>query len=129
MAANNGEGLPPPESSINQKIFAELSTVDSLILCGNKMIPPDAPKHVGGINVHTKMLNIAHEGHPDENAMKRCVRSKLWFPKMDEEISKITQGCLACQDSTLTKTRHPLIPSYTPKELWQNLAADYRSYS
>ena len=53
------------------------------------------------------MLDIAHEGHPGETAMETYVRSRLWFPKMDEGISKITQRCLACQASTVTKTRDP----------------------
>ena len=94
-AVNNGDSLPPQESSINHRIFAEISTGDGLILLGNKIILPDA--HIGGINVRTKMLDIAHENHPRENAMKLYVRSRFQFSKMDEEISKITQGCLACQ--------------------------------
>ena len=44
---------------------------------------------------------------------------------MDEEISKITQWCLAYQASTVTKTRDPLIPSHSLEESWQNLAADH----
>ena len=63
------------------------------------------------------MLDIPHEGHPGGNAMKRYVRSRLWFPKMDEEIRKITQECLVCQASTVAKTRDPLMPSYPPKKL------------
>ena len=106
-------------------VYLFLKDGHGLILRGNIIIPPDAPEHVGGINVCTKMLDIAHEGHPGENAMKHYVRSRLWFPKTDEEISKITQVCLACQTSTVTKTRDSLIPSYPPKESWQNLAADH----
>ena len=55
---------------INQKFFAKLSTVGSVIVRGDKIIPPDAPEHVGGINVRTKMLNIAHEGYSSENAVR-----------------------------------------------------------
>ena len=121
MAVNNR----PPESNINQKIFAELYTNNSLILCGNKTIPPDVPEHAGRINVDAKMLDIAHERHPGENAKKHYARSRLWFPKMDEEISKITQGWLAYQASTVTKTRDHFIASYPPAELRQNLAADH----
>ena len=57
----------------------------------------DALGHDGSINVGTKMLDIAHESYPGENPVKRYVRSRVWFPKMDKDISKITQGCLACQ--------------------------------
>lgn len=112
-AVNNGDSLPPQESSINQRIFAEISTGDGLILLGNKIILPDALEHIGDINVRTKMLDIAHQNHPRENAMKLYVRSRFRFSKMDEEIDKITHGCLVCQ---VTKTRNPLIPFYPPKE-------------
>lgn len=124
-AISRGDILPPQDCNVNQKIFSELSVVDGLILRGDKIVPPDAPEHTGGVNVRTKLLDIAHEGHPGENSMKRYVRSRLWFPKMDQEISEITRGCLACQASTVTKTRDPLIPSSPPDELWQNLAADH----
>ena len=55
---------------INQKFFAQLPTVGSVIVRGDKIIPPDASEHVGGINVRTKMLNIAHEGYSSENAVR-----------------------------------------------------------
>ena len=99
MAVNNGDMLLPPKNSINQKFFAKLSTVGGVIVRGNKIIPPDAPEHVGGINVCTKMLNITHEGYSGENAIRRCVRSTQWFPKMDEEIVKPPKG--TCQAKLL----------------------------
>ena len=55
---------------INQKFFAKLSTVGSVIVRGDKIIPPDAPEQVGGIHVRTKMLHIAHEGYSSKNAVK-----------------------------------------------------------
>ena len=55
---------------INQKFFTKLSTVGSVIVRGDKIIPPDAPEHVGGINFRTKMLNTAHEGYSSENAVR-----------------------------------------------------------
>ena len=88
-------------------------------------MPPNIPEEIGGVNVRTKLLDIAHEGHPGENAMKRFVRSRLWYPNMDKEIGKITQGCLACPAATETKTRDPLKPTTAPDELWKNLAADH----
>ena len=55
---------------INQKFFAKLSTVGSVIVRGDKIIPPDAPEQVGGIHVRTKMLKIAHEGYSSKNAVR-----------------------------------------------------------
>ena len=77
--------LLPPKNSINQKFFAKLSTVGGVIVRGNKIIPPDAPEHVGD--------------YSGENAIRRYVRSTLWFPKMDEEIVKPPKG--TCQAKPL----------------------------
>ena len=110
---------PQKASEINNKIFQELDVVYCLVIRVDKIIPPDAPEETGGINIRTKLLDIAHEGHPGENSMKHFVRSRLWFPKMDTEITVITRGCLACQAATETKSRDPLIPSIAPEELWK----------
>ena len=77
--------LRPPKNSVDQKFFAKLSTVGGVIVRGNKIIPPDAPEHVGG--------------YSGENAIRRYVRSTLWFLKMDEEIVKPPKG--TCQAKPL----------------------------
>ena len=111
---------------INQKFFAKLPTVGSVIVRGDKIIPPDASEHVGGINVRTKMLNIAHEGYSSENAVRWQIRSRLWFPKMDEGIVKSTKD--ACHAKIL-QWQKPEIALYLLIPLKnsypQNLTADH----
>ena len=125
LAIQAGSHSPPKGCGINKKIYGELSVYDNIILRGERIVPPDAPEYIGGTNVRTKLLDIAHEGHPGENAMKRFMRSRLWYPGMDKEISEVTQGCLACQASTVTKHRDPLTPTTAPSELWRDLSADH----
>ena len=111
---------------INQKFFAELSTVGSVIVRGDKIIPPDAPEQVGGIHVRTKMLNIAHEGYSSKNAVRWYVRSRLWFPKMDEEIVKSLK--VACH-AKLLLWQKPEIPLHLlillKNSYPKNLTADH----
>ncbi|EAT40771.1 AAEL007524-PA [Aedes aegypti] len=35
------------------------------------------------------VLLCAHEGHPGMSAMKRRLRQKVWWPKIDEEVEKL----------------------------------------
>ena len=59
-----GDRTPPKDCGINQKIFQELTVVDGLILRGDKILLPNTSEKPGDINIRTKILDIAHEGHP-----------------------------------------------------------------
>ena len=123
-AITNGQRMPP-DSPVNQTVFSELCVKDNLLLRGHKIFVPNASERPGQPNIRTKLLDIAHEGHPGENMMKRYVRSQLWFPGMDDAIETVVRGCLACQASTATKHRDPNTPTPPPDHLWQKLSADH----
>ncbi|XP_043063170.1 uncharacterized protein LOC122319635, partial [Drosophila yakuba] len=58
-----------PHSSVGFYPFRyELSAVGSLLLRGNRLVVPTS--------LRVKILELAHEGHPGETAMKRRLRSK-----------------------------------------------------
>jgi len=99
--------------------------IDGLIYRGDKIMIPDKQETKSQPNIQTKLLDIAHEGHPGRTMMKRFMRSRLWFPHMDKRIEDVVKGCLACQASTETKHRDPNIPSTPPDELWRKLSADH----
>ena len=124
-AISNGQRQPPIGSPISHTIYRELCVHNNLLLRGDKLVVPDAPERPGKPNIRTELLDIAHEGHPGENMMKRYMRSQLWFPSMDKAIEEVVKGCIACQAATKTKHRDPNIPSAPPDELWQKLSADH----
>ena len=51
------------------------------------MLLPDVAENAGELEIRRNILDIAHEGHTRENAIKRYVRSRLWFPAMEESIA------------------------------------------
>ena len=53
------------------------------------------------------------------------MRSKLWFPGMDEKVNELVSTCLPCLASTEVKHRDPLIPTKPPSTPWSKLAADH----
>lgn len=53
----------------------ELSAIGSILLRGNRIVIPKS--------LRPKVLELAHEGHPGESAMKRRLRSKVWWPLID----------------------------------------------
>ena len=113
------KGRFPSKISPYSRVWSELTVVEDLIYKGEVLVLPN------GNNLQTRMLEIAHEGHPGQDAFKRFLRSRVWFPSMDTRVETVVQHCLACQAATKTKHRDPLIPSKPPSEPWVNLAADH----
>ena len=119
------EGKRPKEKSPYTRSWDELCVVDDLILKGERIVIPDTEEETGKGNIREHLLDIAHEGHPGSTVMKKYMRSRVWFPKMDKSIDEMVAGCLPCQASTNTKHRDPLTPSTPPEQPWVNLAADH----
>ena len=86
------------------------------------MIPNADHAECGG-NIRKHVLDMAHQGHPGITAMKGQLRSRVWFPKMDEAVKELVNGCLACQAKR--PQRDPLIPTTPPKQPWEVLGADH----
>lgn len=78
-----------PDSSVSFYPFRyELSAVGSLLLRGNRLVVPTS--------LRVKILELAHEGHPGETAMKRRLRSKEWWTQIDSEAEKFVKACRDC---------------------------------
>lgn len=58
---------------------------DDILLRGTKLVIPEA--------LRQKMLTLAHEGHPGMTVMKRRLRSKVWWPKIDEAVETHVKKC------------------------------------
>ncbi|XP_043862245.1 uncharacterized protein K02A2.6-like [Drosophila santomea] len=61
----------------------ELSTIGPLLLRGNRIVIPT--------NLRKRVLELAHEGHPGESAMKRRLRSKVWWPLIDRDAEEFVK--------------------------------------
>ncbi|XP_062711622.1 uncharacterized protein K02A2.6-like [Aedes albopictus] len=67
----------------------ELGFVGDLLVRGNKLIVPDC--------LRSRMLDLAHEGHPGESVMKRRLRDRVWWPGMDRDTEKRVRTCEGCR--------------------------------
>lgn len=66
----------------------EYCLFDNIVLKRDKIVMPS--------KLRTRTLRLAHEGHPGIAVMKRRLRSKIWWPKMDRRAESFVSSCESC---------------------------------
>ena len=96
----------------------ELTSHDGVLLRGTRIVLPTA--------LRNKAIEIAHEGHQGIERTKSLLRSKLWFPRINEMVENTVKACFACQVTNVEpKHMEPLKMSPMPETPWQNLSMDF----
>lgn len=107
------------DQSINNfKIFEhELCFQDDLLLRGNKIVIP--------LELRSKVLAAAHEGHPGIVAMKTRLRSKVWWPKIDKDAESYVRACKGCTLVSAPNPPNPMRRREIPAQPWIDVAIDF----
>lgn len=95
----------------------EFGYTGNLIIRHSKLIIPSS--------LRSRMLDICHEGHPGETAMKKRLRSKCWWPRMDEEVRRKVLSCRGCTLVSIPEKPEPMIRKELPDEAWSDIAVDF----
>ena len=96
----------------------ELSCLDNVLLREHKIVLP--------AKLRDKAVSIAHEGHQGMNRTKSFIRSRVWFPRLNEKVEHAVRNCLACQTTHAGPERmEPLNMSEMPGKAWDNLSMDF----
>ena len=94
----------------------ELSSLGQLILRGTRLVIP--------ASLRTRILDLAHEGHPGMVSMKSRLRAKVWWPGMDRQVERYCRECYGCQLVGKPSNPEPMRRSELPTAAWQHLGAD-----
>lgn len=90
---------------------------ENLLLRGTKIVVPK--------ELRTNILALGHEGHPGVESMKRSLRSKVWWPKIDTDIAEFVKSCHECNLVTVANTTEPLKMRTFPTAPWTDIAIDF----
>ena len=92
---------------------------DNILLRNNLIVIPSS--------LRCQAIDIADEGHQGINRTKSFIRSKIWFPQIDEQVENIIKNCIPCQAATYanTSSMEPLKMSDMPDKAWENLSVDF----
>ena len=77
-----------PHLSQFESVKDELCEKNGLIIKENRMAIPET--------LRKRCLNLAHSTHMGIEKTKRLLRSKIWWPGMDREISEMIKECGVC---------------------------------
>ena len=73
--------------------FHELSvTSQGVVMRNDQIVMPNG--------LTDRVIDIAHEGHQGITKTKALIRSKVWFPKMDQLVQNKLNNCYACMVNT-----------------------------
>ena len=73
--------------------------------------------------IQTTAIDLAHGGHQGLVKSKQLIRTKVWFPGIDEKMKKRIECCLLCQ-STVDHDDTPAKMTPLPDEPWKSLSAN-----
>ena len=100
------------------KIRQELTVTDSnIVLRNTRIVLPNS--------LRTQAINIAHEGHQGLVKTKKLLRTKIWFPGIDERTENIIKHCLACQATGPAARPEPLKMTKLPPAPWHTVNIDF----
>lgn len=95
----------------------EFCVVDGILLRGTRIVVPNS--------LRKRVLDAAHEGHPGIVAMKSRLRTKVWWPKIDEHAEKIIRSCKGCTLVSKSTAPVPMKRRELPIGPWVDVAVDF----
>lgn len=112
----NGDSWNSKDTSSYFPFRFELTTLGPILLRNNRITIP--------ICLRPRVLQLAHEGHPGINVMKRRLRAKVWWPGIDKEVEQFVKNCKDCLLVSQPERPPPMTRHRFPEGPWQYLAID-----
>ena len=98
----------------------ELSEEQGCLMWGLRtVIPPSLTQTI---------LTELHEGLPGIARTKSIARSHVWWPKIDQEIEKVTRECQSCNKTRRAPLASPLLLWSWPTAPWQRVHVDFATH-
>ena len=103
--------------AVKDELSVSFSDCGAAVMRGKRLVIP--------YSLQNRTLELAHEGHQGITKTKALLRSKVWFPMMDNMVENIVSKCIPCQANSNRKSSEPLQTSELPKGAWLKLSIDF----
>ena len=95
----------------------EFYLLGNTVLRGTRLVVP--------LKLRQCVLELGHEGHLGIVQMKQRLRTKVWWPGIDNEAEKYSKTCHGCQVVNGSTNPEPMQRTALPQGPWQDIAIDY----
>ena len=109
----NDDPLVAPFYNVRNELTV---TIQGVVLRGHRIVMLQALKD--------RTLAIAHQGHQGVVKTKQLLRTKAWWPKIDQHVKSLIKNCLACQSVAPFNPTTPLCETEMPSKPWSSLHMD-----
>ena len=82
-------------------VKSELCGLGDLILRGTRIAIPQ--------ELHERVLELGHKGHPGIVVMKQRLHSKVWWLNMDRDVEQWCKRCYGCQLVSKPERPEPIV--------------------
>lgn len=89
---------------------------DGILFRGSQVIIPESMRR--------NILNQLHIGHQGIEKTKMLARDTVYWPKINEDITRLVQHCKACQENQDANRKVPLVQTEVPSGPWKLLGTD-----
>lgn len=110
-------GLWTEDVQVFKCFKAEIHSAKDVLLRGDRLIIPLA--------LRPQTLKCAHDGHPGMSVMKRRLRQKVWWPKIDDSVEKFVKHCESCTLVSAVGPPEPMLRTRMPEKPWCEVAIDF----
>ena len=101
-----------------RKVKNELTvTSENIILRGTRIALQEV--------LQQRAINIAHESHQGLSNIKALLRTKTWFPGIDDRTKRTVHQCIPCQAIGKSNNPEPLRMTDMPFVPWQKVHLDF----
>jgi hypothetical protein len=98
---------------------------DELCLNADKDIVLRQNRLVLPVSLQQRAVELAHVTHQGMSRTKALLRTKVWFPRMDNLVDEIVKGCIPCACNTLETKMTPLEMTSLPRSPYDELSIDF----
>ena len=86
-------------------------------------VPKDKKLHEDIIQAHHDTIAA---GHPGRYKTQELITRNYWWPYIQSNVQKYTDGCIRCQETRARKgkTHAPLHPNAIPNTPWEHISAN-----
>jgi len=100
-----------------EHISSEFCFCGDILLRGTRIVIP--------VMLQARTLELAHTVHSSETAMKQLLRTKVWWPIIEQMVKRFVNRCHPCILNSKPEVPEPMTRRTLPSAPWVNVAADF----